>query len=128
MRKVTTIVKEVDAIVPSLSQRREEAEKEAAIERERREGQTFEYHNGELWSPARPTIVFIGNVPLASQCGPSGMNTSGRNRPGVTPKRARRATIDRQRGTMEVASSCERHAVPAMFKALKQDVGKVERA
>ena len=34
MRKVTTIVREVEAIVPSLVQRCDEAEEEAAIERE----------------------------------------------------------------------------------------------
>ena len=47
MRKVTTVVKEVEAIAPSLVERREEAEKEAAIERERREAQWREHERQE---------------------------------------------------------------------------------
>jgi hypothetical protein len=40
-------VKEVEAVVPSLIQRRDEAEKEAAIERERREAQWREHARQE---------------------------------------------------------------------------------
>jgi hypothetical protein len=46
-RRVTTIVKEVEAIVPLLDQRRGEAEKEAAIERDRREAQWREHERQE---------------------------------------------------------------------------------
>jgi hypothetical protein len=47
MRKVATIVKEVEAVVPQLVQRRDEAEKEAAIERDRREAQWREHERQE---------------------------------------------------------------------------------
>ncbi len=48
MHKVTTIVREVEAIVPTIVQRREEAEKASAIERERREAQYREHERQEL--------------------------------------------------------------------------------